>query len=78
MTTWIEAGTRNSVPYSNLPAGDYIFKVKATNSPGNWNEEIASINITIIPPFWKTWWFYMFCALVAMMITIWHIPIPDQ
>ena len=66
---WIEAGTRNSVPYSNLPAGDYVFKVKATNSPGNWNEDIATINVTIIPPFWKTWWFYMFCGLAAMMIT---------
>lgn len=67
--TWIEAGTRNSVPYSNLPAGDYVFKVKATNSPGNWDEEVASITVIIIPPFWNTWWFYMFCAVAAMMIT---------
>lgn len=66
---WIEAGTRNSVPYSNLPAGNYVFKVKATNNPGSWNEDIASINITIIPPFWKTWWFYLFCAMIAMLIT---------
>jgi ligand-binding sensor domain-containing protein len=67
--SWIEAGTRNSVPYSNLPPGKYIFKVKATNNPGTWNEDIAKIDITIIPPFWKTWWFYLFCTLVAMMIT---------
>ena len=67
--SWIEAGSRNSIPYSNLPGGEYIFKVKATNNPGTWNEEIAVLHITIIPPFWKTWWFYFICALTAMMIT---------
>ena len=66
---WIEAGTRNSVPYSNLPAGKYVFKVKATNNPGTWNEDIASINVTIIPPFWRTWWFYMLCAIASVMLT---------
>ncbi|MBC7829839.1 MAG: histidine kinase [Chitinophagaceae bacterium] len=66
---WIEAGTRNSIPYSNLPGGEYTFNVKATNNPGNWNEETASIHITIIPPFWKTWWFYLFCGIVAILIT---------
>jgi len=67
--TWIESGTRNSIPYSNLSGGNYTFKVKATNNPGNWNEEIASIYITIVPPFWKTWWFYLACAVMAVMIT---------
>lgn len=65
---WIEAGTRNSIPYSNLPGGQYVFKVKATNNPGNWNEEVSSLHITIVPPFWKTWLFYLFCAVFAMMI----------
>ena len=65
---WIEAGGRNSVPYSNLPAGSYTFKVKATNDPGNWEKEIASIRITIIPPFWKTWWFYAICTIIIALI----------
>jgi ligand-binding sensor domain-containing protein len=66
---WIEAGIRNSIPYSNLPGGNYVFKVKATSNPGTWNDEIATLHITIIPPFWKTWWFYFICAVTAMMIT---------
>ena len=65
---WIEAGERNSVPYSNLPAGGYVFKVKATNNPGNWNDDVTTINITIVPPFWKTWWFYMICGVFTIMM----------
>ena len=66
---WIETGTRNSVPYSNLPAGNHVFKVRATNNPGTWNEEVATIHITIVPPFWRTWWFYLLCFIVAVMLT---------
>jgi signal transduction histidine kinase/ligand-binding sensor domain-containing protein len=63
--TWIDAGNRNSASYSNLEGGDYIFRVLATNKKGNYTGEYATLNITIIPPFWKRWWFF---ALAALMI----------
>ncbi len=44
--------------YTNLAPGDFEFKVKAANSDGVWSEHYASINITILPPWWKTWWAY--------------------
>ncbi len=62
---WMDAHNRNFVNYSNLPGGDYIFKVRASNSKGNWSQEIASMKITIIPPFWKQGWFFFVCAVVA-------------
>jgi ligand-binding sensor domain-containing protein len=65
---WIEAGTRNSIPYSNLPGGEYTFRVKTLNNTDNRNDEIASVRITIIPPFWRTWWFYALCALMTGLI----------
>ncbi len=61
---WIMAGNNRSVTYSNLPAGDYIFKVKGSNNDGVWNEEGASLAINIHPPFWKTWWFYSLAVFV--------------
>ncbi|HEU4469760.1 MAG TPA: two-component regulator propeller domain-containing protein [Flavisolibacter sp.] len=61
---WVDAGGRNYVPYSNLEGGEYTFKVRATNTPGTWSKEYASVRIVIIPPFWKRPWFYMLCALV--------------
>lgn len=59
---WNETGTRNFANYSNLPGGDYTFKVRATNKKGNWGTEVAQLSITIIPPFWQQWWFYVVCA----------------
>ena len=54
---WVEAGSRRYVTYTNLPGGDYIFRVKASNSDGVWSEQGVSIPIVITPPFWQTWWF---------------------
>ena len=55
--TWIQAGTRRSVTYNNLPPGKYTFLLKAANSSGVWNDETAVLHFDIATPFWKTWWF---------------------
>ncbi len=56
---WVDAGSRNIVSYSNVEDGNFTFKVRASNKKGNWNRDISSIIITVVPPFWKTWWFYL-------------------
>lgn len=43
--------------YTNLSPGDYIFKVRGSNSDGVWSEDYASIRIKILYPFWERWWF---------------------
>jgi signal transduction histidine kinase/ligand-binding sensor domain-containing protein len=60
---WVQAGTRRHADYPNLPPGDYIFHVKASNNDGVWNEEGTSVHITIQPPFWGTWWFRILVGL---------------
>ncbi|MGH1363991.1 MAG: two-component regulator propeller domain-containing protein [Calditrichia bacterium] len=55
---WIE--TDNSNPratFTNLSHGNYVFRVKASNDDGLWNNDGTSLSITILPPFWQTWWF---------------------
>lgn len=54
---------RRFASYTNLPGGEYTFRVIASNNDGVWNEQGASIKIVIIPPFWKTLWFYMLVAV---------------
>ncbi len=61
---WIQAFNRRYVTYTNLPGGDYIFRVKASNSDGVWNDAGVSIPIMITPPFWQTWWFNSSLILV--------------
>ena len=54
---WIYSGSRRYATYTNLDHGKYVFRVKACNNDGIWNEEGISVFITITPPIWKTWWF---------------------
>jgi ligand-binding sensor domain-containing protein/signal transduction histidine kinase len=63
---WISAGTRRYASYTNLQGGDYIFRVKASNNDGIWNEQATTLFIHITPPFWQTWWFIGIIGLVAV------------
>jgi len=60
---WIETPERKA-NYSNLSHGQYTFEILACNSDGAWNENAVSFSFVILPPFWKTWWFYGICLLI--------------
>lgn len=59
-TSW----NKRFAQYSNLAAGNYIFRVKASNSDGVWNESGAAIGIVVLPPPWRTWWAYSLYTLL--------------
>lgn len=54
---WIYVGDKREATYTNLPPGEYTFRVKASNNDKVWNEEGTSVRVIIVPPWWKTWWF---------------------
>ncbi|MCA2004317.1 MAG: histidine kinase [Ignavibacterium sp.] len=54
--------------YTNLSPGEYVFKVRGSNSDGIWNENYASLTVIISPPFWKTYWFIALVTLIAVLI----------
>ena len=62
---WVDAGDRRVANYSHIQPGSYTFQVIAANSDGVWNNEGARIQITVLPPFWRTWWFL---SIVIMTI----------
>ncbi|MDF2188618.1 two-component regulator propeller domain-containing protein [Paraflavitalea sp. CAU 1676] len=63
-TQWHAVGNQQSASYTNLSAGDYLFKVKAANNDGVWNDQFTTLRITVLPPFWKTWWAYLLYILI--------------
>lgn len=63
---WVHAGRKHNANYTNLPPGDYIFKVIGCNSDGVWNKEGTSVKITIQPPWWGTKWFRL--LLIFLLI----------
>jgi signal transduction histidine kinase/streptogramin lyase len=63
---WINCGTRREARYTNLDPGEYLFRVKGSNSDGVWDSTGTSIRVIIVPPFWRTGWF-MTTAGVALV-----------
>ncbi|MEJ2736707.1 MAG: GAF domain-containing protein [Anaerolineae bacterium] len=63
---WIDAGDRRFVTYTNLPPRDYVFRVKAANADGVWNDQGAALSITVAPPVWSTWWFRVLAAVLVV------------
>ncbi len=51
--------------YTNLKQGKYTFIAKATNADGIWSDKEAKIDISIRPPFWLTWYAYLFYGIVG-------------
>lgn len=66
---WHNVGNRREAYYSNLSPGNYIFRVKAANNDGVWNQQEAILYITVNPPFYKTWWAYLIYLCILSLIT---------
>jgi len=66
------ASDKRYADYTNIPPGDYVFKVKATNSDGLWSPNETEIYIKVHAPFWKTLWFKIVFAFILTFL-IWYI-----
>ena len=66
--TWRNVGRQNEAFFPNLSPGKYIFKVKAANDKGVWSDETANLEITINPPWWRTWWAYVIYSIFLLLI----------
>lgn len=69
---WNHSGNRNFASYTNVPPGDYVFKVKAHRTDQSGPVPVTSIPLTISPPFWQTLWF-RFASAVALISLIWTL-----
>lgn len=65
---WNYVGDQNSATYTNLSPGDYVFKVKAGNTDGVWGDNIISVNISKLPPYWQTYWAYSIYAVLGLLL----------
>lgn len=70
--TWYKQEDITPVSYSNLPAGEYTFYVKAANNDGKWNEEPAILHIRILPVWYCSWWFIGILFLIVLLL-LWGV-----
>jgi hypothetical protein len=61
---WMES-ENGYAHYSNLKPGTFSLYIRAANQNEVWTAAQKAISIKILPPFWKTWWFYLFCVLLV-------------
>lgn len=67
---WQNVGNNRSATFTNLDPGDYTFSVKGTNKDGVWSSKIKSIDLTILPPWYQTWWAKMLYFLALLIVAI--------
>jgi signal transduction histidine kinase/DNA-binding response OmpR family regulator/streptogramin lyase len=70
---WIDAGKEGIAVYTNLPDGDYIFEVKASNNDGIWSNSPTVLNVLIATPWWRSGialmlYFILLLAIVAVVV----------
>ena len=65
---WVEAGSRRTAYYTNLPPGEYTFHVSARNADGVWSRTGASVRLRMLPYFYETTWFRLCCVLALLFV----------
>jgi len=71
-TDWHEVTTTGPAVYRNLSPGHYHFSVEASDTDGVWSGTIANVTFTILPAWYQTNWFYIFCA-AAFLALLWAV-----
>jgi len=67
---WIDLGNKNTVDFTNLPSGQYVFRVMASNADGVWNDDGISLDIIVNPPFYLTWWAFFLYIIAALLMVM--------
>jgi signal transduction histidine kinase len=65
---WISLGTRRYAGYTHIDPGKYVFRVRASNNDEIWNNEGAIVRVTVLPPYWKTWWFRLLAGIALVSV----------
>ncbi len=61
---WVHESAEHSATYLNLPPGAYTFRVKGANSEGVWSEQATTLKITVLPPWYRSWWAWLTYVLL--------------
>ena len=65
---WITSFYQYKISYPNVPPGEYLFRIKVTDSNGKWSAQERTLRIIISPPFWRTRYFYILSIILAIVI----------
>ncbi len=80
---WVDSGTRSTATYTNLPPGDYVFRVQGANSAGIWNRNGITLDVHVLSAPWLTWWAFLIYGMALLFLNwsarrIYHSYTADQ
>jgi len=65
---WIFTGKQRTISFTQLEAGTYELRVRASDNPNIWGDNYSKLKIIVLPPPWKTWWAYMAYSIITILI----------
>jgi ligand-binding sensor domain-containing protein/putative methionine-R-sulfoxide reductase with GAF domain len=68
---WVYCGRKLNATYTNVPDGQYTFRVKTTDGKGRWMDNVASVPVVVAPPFWKRRWFIALVSVFSLLNMAW-------
>ncbi|MBB5440265.1 signal transduction histidine kinase/ligand-binding sensor domain-containing protein/DNA-binding response OmpR family regulator [Pedobacter sp. AK017] len=70
---WNNSGTGRKATYTHISEGSYVFRVKCTNAAGIWGKKEIALKITVLPPWYRTWWAYFgYFSIIAALLYIYQ------
>ncbi len=66
--SWVSAGRRHVASYTGLSDGHYVFRVRCENNDRISSVRETSFKLIIVPPFWRTWWFYILSGTMLVLL----------
>ncbi|MBX2973093.1 MAG: hypothetical protein KF797_08320, partial [Flavobacteriales bacterium] len=75
---WQPITTETDAYYPALPPGSYTFQVKAMDRSGLWSDPPAELEFTILPPWYRSWWFYTALAALISIVLFSYIKVRER
>jgi len=70
---WIYSGNDHIATYTTLPPGNYEFLINASNTAGQWSDNVKKVRVIITPPYWRTWWFISLLFITGSLLLYYGI-----
>ena len=67
---WQNVAPDRTIRFSYIPTGNFTLEVKAFRTNEECEEKFSSLKITVLPPWWATWWFISLMAILLVLIAI--------
>lgn len=76
--TWVEMGNQSTINFTYFPIGTYEIKVQVSTNRNKWNDTFRSLSVTVLPPWWKSWWAFSLYGLTLILLLLLFFVLSQQ